>query len=81
LQQHHLKKTTWILITAIIIGAGLSGIGAACHLSRKNPDKTYSRRNEVGGTWSLFQYPGIRPIPICTPLAIPLKLGKTKVVC
>jgi cation diffusion facilitator CzcD-associated flavoprotein CzcO len=37
----------------IIIGAGLSGIGAACHLSRKNPDKTYlilEARTEVGGT-------------------------------
>ncbi len=47
----------------IIIGAGLSGIGAACHLSRKNPDKTYvilEARAELGGTWSLFQYPGIR---------------------
>ena len=47
----------------IIIGAGLSGIGAACHLSRKNPDKTYvilEARTELGGTWSLFQYPGIR---------------------
>jgi cation diffusion facilitator CzcD-associated flavoprotein CzcO len=47
----------------IIIGAGLSGIGAACHLSRKNPDKTYvilEARTEVGGTWSLFKYPGIR---------------------
>lgn len=47
----------------IIIGAGLSGIGAACHLSRKNPDKSYlilETRTEVGGTWSLFQYPGIR---------------------
>ncbi|MBX9887784.1 MAG: NAD(P)/FAD-dependent oxidoreductase [Flavobacteriaceae bacterium] len=47
----------------IIIGAGLSGIGAACHLSRKNPNKTYlilEARTEVGGTWSLFQYPGIR---------------------
>lgn len=47
----------------IIIGAGLSGIGAACHLSRKNPDKNYiilEARAELGGTWSLFQYPGIR---------------------
>jgi monooxygenase len=47
----------------IIIGAGLSGIGAACHLSRKNPNKTYlilEARTVVGGTWSLFQYPGIR---------------------
>ena len=47
----------------IIIGAGLSGIGAACHLARKNPDKTYvilEARKELGGTWSLFKYPGIR---------------------
>jgi monooxygenase len=47
----------------IIIGAGLSGIGAACHLSRKNSNKSYiilEARAELGGTWSLFQYPGIR---------------------
>ncbi|PQJ76022.1 flavin-containing monooxygenase [Polaribacter gangjinensis] len=47
----------------IIIGAGLSGIGAACHLHRKNPTKTYKileAREEIGGTWSLFKYPGIR---------------------
>jgi len=47
----------------IIIGAGLSGIGAACHLHRKNANKTYrilEAREEIGGTWSLFKYPGIR---------------------
>ena len=47
----------------IIIGAGLSGIGAACHLSRKHPNKSYiilESREELGGTWSLFKYPGIR---------------------
>ena len=47
----------------IIIGAGLSGIGAACHLHRKNPDKKYKileAREEIGGTWSLFKYPGVR---------------------
>ena len=47
----------------LIIGAGLSGIGAACHLSRKNPNKSYKileMREELGGTWSLFKYPGIR---------------------
>ena len=47
----------------IIVGAGLSGIGAACHLSRKHTDKTYiilESRKELGGTWSLFKYPGIR---------------------
>lgn len=47
----------------LIVGAGLSGIGAACHLTRKNPNKTYrilEMRSEIGGTWSLFKYPGIR---------------------
>ena len=46
----------------IIIGAGLSGIGSACHLERKNPEKSYiifEARDEIGGTWSLFKYPGI----------------------
>lgn len=47
----------------LIVGAGLSGIGAACHLSRKNANKSYrilEMRGELGGTWSLFKYPGIR---------------------
>lgn len=47
----------------LIIGAGLSGIGAACHLARECPDKTVAileRRKAIGGTWDLFRYPGIR---------------------
>lgn len=47
----------------IIIGAGLSGIGAACHLTRLCPNKTYAvleGRDALGGTWDLFRYPGIR---------------------
>lgn len=47
----------------IIIGAGLSGIGAACHLSRHCPQKNYlilEGRDAIGGTWDLFRYPGIR---------------------
>lgn len=47
----------------LIIGAGLSGIGAACHLQRNCPDKSVAileRRNAIGGTWDLFRYPGIR---------------------
>jgi monooxygenase len=50
-------------LDVLIIGAGISGIGAACHLSRQCPDKRYAileRRHEIGGTWSLFNYPGIR---------------------
>ena len=47
----------------VIIGAGLSGIGAAFHLTEKCPDRSYlilESRAEVGGTWDLFRYPGIR---------------------
>jgi len=47
----------------LIIGAGLSGIGAACHLKRECPGKTFAvleGRESLGGTWDLFRYPGIR---------------------
>ena len=47
----------------LIIGAGLSGIGAACHLAIECPGKRVAileRRNAIGGTWDLFRYPGIR---------------------
>jgi len=47
----------------IIIGAGLSGIGAACHLQLKHPNKSYQiieSRERMGGTWDLFRYPGVR---------------------
>jgi len=47
----------------LIIGAGLSGIGAACHLRRDAPDRSFAileARDAVGGTWDLFRYPGIR---------------------
>ena len=47
----------------LIVGAGLSGIGAAYHLQTKLPGKTYAileGREAIGGTWDLFRYPGIR---------------------
>jgi cation diffusion facilitator CzcD-associated flavoprotein CzcO len=47
----------------LIIGAGLSGIGMACHLSKACPTKRVAileRRQAIGGTWDLFRYPGIR---------------------
>ena len=47
----------------LIVGAGLSGIGAAVHLNRDCPDRTYAileGREAIGGTWDLFRYPGIR---------------------
>lgn len=50
-------------IDVLIVGAGLSGIGMACHLTRECPTKTYAiveARRDLGGTWDLFRYPGIR---------------------
>ena len=47
----------------IIVGAGLSGIGAAAHLRMECPDKTFAileSRGSMGGTWDLFRYPGVR---------------------
>lgn len=47
----------------LIVGAGLSGIGAAWHLQDQCPDKTFAileGRDAIGGTWDLFRYPGIR---------------------
>jgi monooxygenase len=47
----------------LILGAGLSGIGAACHLRRAFPGKALAileAREAIGGTWDLFRYPGIR---------------------
>jgi monooxygenase len=50
-------------VDVLIVGAGLSGIGAACHLQRECPDKSIAileARDAIGGTWDLFRYPGIR---------------------
>jgi monooxygenase len=47
----------------LVIGAGLSGIGAGYHLQTMCPDRTYAileGRNDIGGTWDLFRYPGVR---------------------
>lgn len=50
-------------VDVVIVGAGLSGVGAACHLQRECPGKRYvilESRDSIGGTWDLFRYPGIR---------------------
>ncbi len=47
----------------LIVGAGLSGIGAGAHLRMECPDKTFAileGRETMGGTWDLFRYPGVR---------------------
>ena len=50
-------------VDVVIIGAGISGISAAWHLQDRCPDKSYAileRRENLGGTWDLFKYPGLR---------------------
>lgn len=47
----------------LIVGAGISGIGTACHLAIHRPGTTYAvleARDGLGGTWDLFRYPGVR---------------------
>ncbi len=50
-------------VDVLIVGAGLSGIGAAVHLQKNCPGRSYAileSREAIGGTWDLFRYPGIR---------------------
>jgi monooxygenase len=50
-------------VDVLIVGAGLSGIGAGYHLQDKCPQKSYAileARDSIGGTWDLFRYPGVR---------------------
>ena len=50
-------------VDVLVVGAGLSGIGAACHLRMECPGKSFvilEAREAMGGTWDLFRYPGIR---------------------
>ncbi len=62
----HLPLYNWLAMESfdvIIVGAGLSGIGAAIHLRRRCPRKSFvilEGRDAIGGTWDLFRYPGVR---------------------
>ena len=50
-------------VDVLIVGAGISGLGAAYRLHERNPHLTYTiveRRAQIGGTWDLFRYPGVR---------------------
>jgi cation diffusion facilitator CzcD-associated flavoprotein CzcO len=50
-------------VDVLIVGAGLSGIGAGCRLQQRCPDKTFAiveSRGAIGGTWDLFRFPGVR---------------------
>ncbi|MFF8375825.1 flavin-containing monooxygenase [Streptomyces sp. NPDC015661] len=57
------RRTATADFDVLIVGAGISGIGAASHLKSLRPGTSFAildAREEIGGTWSLFQYPGIR---------------------
>ncbi len=60
----------------LIIGAGISGIGAAYRIHEKNPKLSYTileRRERIGGTWDLFRYPGIRSDSDIFTLSLPFE--------
>jgi monooxygenase len=51
------------LVDILIVGAGLAGIGTACHVTKAFPGRSIAileRRAAIGGTWDLFRYPGVR---------------------
>jgi monooxygenase len=59
----HFAPTGTEHFDVLIVGAGLSGIGAAWHLQKKCPGKSFAileAREASGGTWDLFRYPGVR---------------------
>src|SRR5438046_8403135 len=50
-------------VDVLIVGAGISGVDAACRLKQRCPGKSFAvleARGRIGGTWDLFRYPGIR---------------------
>jgi cyclohexanone monooxygenase len=58
-----MPSSTNDMLDVLIVGAGLSGIGAAWHLQQRCSNKTYAileARDAIGGTWDLFRYPGVR---------------------
>jgi len=60
----------------VIIGAGISGIGAAYRIAERNPTMTYTileRRTRIGGTWDLFRYPGVRSDSSMFTLSFPFE--------
>ncbi|MEJ7634047.1 NAD(P)/FAD-dependent oxidoreductase [Aeromicrobium sp.] len=69
-------STTPSHVDVIIVGAGLSGIGAAYRLQEQCPGKSYTileSRSAVGGTWDLFRYPGIRSDSDMYTLSFPFR--------
>ncbi|ORB69375.1 FAD-dependent oxidoreductase [Mycobacterium shinjukuense] len=63
-------------LDVVIVGAGISGLGAAYRIIERNPDLTYTileRRARIGGTWDLFRYPGVRSDSSMFTLSFPFE--------
>ena len=63
-------------LDVLVVGAGLSGIGAAWRLQEELPGKSYAvleGRDDIGGTWDLFRYPGVRSDSDMFTLAYPFR--------
>ena len=61
--QHQVEQSEPAHYDVVVVGAGISGIGAAYHLGSLSPDRSYvilEGRDDLGGTWDLFRYPGVR---------------------
>lgn len=63
-------------VDVVIVGAGISGLGAAYRLTQRNPNLTYvilERRAQIGGTWDIFRYPGVRSDSSIFTLSFPFE--------
>jgi cation diffusion facilitator CzcD-associated flavoprotein CzcO len=63
-------------VDVVIVGAGISGLGAAYRITERNPHLTYAileRREQIGGTWDLFRYPGVRSDSSIFTLSFPFE--------
>ncbi|GLC98223.1 monooxygenase [Mycobacterium kiyosense] len=63
-------------VDVLIVGAGISGIGAAYRIKQRNPSISYTileRREQIGGTWDLFRYPGVRSDSSIFTLSFPFE--------
>lgn len=61
--EEHERASAVLHVDVLIVGAGISGIGAAYHLGQQCPDKTYvvlETKDDFGGTWQTHRYPGTR---------------------
>lgn len=66
-------------IDVLVVGAGLSGVDAAYRLQTESPDRSYlivEARDDLGGTWDLFRYPGVRSDSDMFTLGYPFKPWK-----